>query len=439
MIQRKFILDKRGIAINKLLILILVILTVAVTLILVFKVDINKYLRNLPGYSVPENDTLIENVGSDEKADSSCSEIGKIGASEGGKQYISFNGEKTNLYWDAGRRNEYVKVEKTKVAEVSGGVVSINPGFFNSNSEFDFDSDAYQEIRFFSGIDASYLVKIHQSYYGKNNFLCKNKDDAKIDYGWPENPIFLYTNSLNPRWVWEGGFRKLKVDFFPYLSLPENTFYKFLYVVDAKGHMEIRGARGAGDTRELGRIYPDGSIWLDRERLTNEYLSRPGIEISSEVRQKPRFFYKPYSESNLKVNYDGLRNGLFKSEEDEAEIDYWPEEPIVLGTSSLGLEIVEDRLKIDFSPYIILEDSDFEFLFIEDRDYYIEIKGYIPDGTDQGVGRIFIGGAIWFSRYNLISSGAKTSGEPIQIHEQSNPYYVSTLNVNYDELRNWDK
>ncbi len=67
MIKRKIILDKRGIAMKKVITVVLVFFVVASVLIFLFRVDINNFLRNIiPGYSLSEEGE--ENgVGEDEK------------------------------------------------------------------------------------------------------------------------------------------------------------------------------------------------------------------------------------------------------------------------------------------------------------------------------------------------------------------------------------
>lgn len=319
MIRRKIILDKRGIVVDKVLTVVLVAFVIVLALGLLFRADINNFLRNiLPEYSLGEDEKII---GEDEESeDDWCPvEIGKIGEFEGGKQYIYFGGEKTDLYWDADEKEGYIKISKggARVAEVKEGIVSVNSDFFNSDSEFDFDSEGYQKIRFTTNFDVSYLVKIHKSYYAGSNFLCKDEeDDVEVDYGFPENPIVLSTESLNLEWKREGiFFNKLKIDFSPYVILPEDSHLKFLYIESRKGYLEIKGAITGFDKKELGRIYPDGSVWLDREKLTEKrpgfFKTTLGAEINKEVVQEYRGIYnKPYYESNLRVDYEEIKKIL---------------------------------------------------------------------------------------------------------------------------------
>ena len=329
MIKRKIILDRRGIWDKKIITLILVILVVVSVLMFLFKVDINNYLKNLPGYSVPEEDEEINVTDDEGLLKGLCLvEIGKIGVPEGGrvkigdKQHIYFDGEKTNLYWDADEKEGYIKILKkdsildylkkdVRVAEVKEGVVFVNPDFFDLNSE------EYQKIRFIPKVNVSYFVRIHKSYYAGSNFLCKDgEEDIEIDYGFPEHPIILSTESLKLK---RKKKNELKIDFSPYITLPEDSRFEFLYLKNRGEYMEIKGyVVGlfgvdwlAIDYTELGSIYPDGSVWLNRERLTKKrpglFKTTLGARISEEVAQKYRGIYPPYYESNLRVNYEEVK------------------------------------------------------------------------------------------------------------------------------------
>ncbi len=331
MIKQKIVFDKKGIANKTLITIIIAVFVIAVVAMFLFKVDINSYLRNLPGYSVPENDTEIDvSKLSDEEIKDLCPVmIGKINIPEGGvsgvgsKQYIFMDNEKTNLYWSGDRKEGFVKLleKDIKVAEVKGGVISLNSGFFNSDSEFDLDSEDYQKIRFDLGGDISDFIKLNNSFYAGNNLLCKNEEEEiKIDYGFPENPIILKTELLRLEKVKRGFFgidKGLKIDFAPYIILLVKSKVKFLYVLDGKEYLEIKGAvEGvlAIDIQWLGRIYPDGSVWLDDEQLTAERMSTfeepTTTAIINDVSEKFRRGYEPYYESNLRVDYEEIKELL---------------------------------------------------------------------------------------------------------------------------------
>ena len=213
MIKRKIILDKRGIWNKKIITLILVIFVVASVFIFLFKTDINNFLRNLPGYSVPEEDEEI-NVSdlTDEELRDLCPvEVGKINIPEGGilgigsKQHIYIDGEKTNLYWDADEKEGDIKIFRgglfkgdVKVANIANGEVSIDSGFFieiNEKKFFNYDSDIYQKIKDY--ISVPYLVKLHNSYYVSGNLICAGEEEEiEIDYGEPEEiPILVECES----------------------------------------------------------------------------------------------------------------------------------------------------------------------------------------------------------------------------------------------------
>ncbi len=305
-------LAKRAVlATDKLLILVLVVFVVITVLIMMFRVDINNFIRNLPGYSLPEDDE-IDPSEIDEGVEDSCTEIGKINAPEkGGKQRIYFIEEKTklvatNLYWDADEEEGEIKIwgENVEVAEIENGKVSVNLAFF------DFDSVEHQEIRFVPGVDVSYLAKLHNSYYFGSNFICAgDEEEIEIDYGWPEEPIVLSTIDLDLEKI----RKKLKVDFSPYMTILDDSCSGFLYFKARGEYIEIMGnvlgLFGADwtaiDYRELGKIYPDGSVWLDRERLTKEC----GVKLSG-VDTKYRETYPLYHESNLRIDYTAVRSLL---------------------------------------------------------------------------------------------------------------------------------
>ncbi len=72
-------MKKAMIGIDKLMILILVVLTVLAVLMFVFKADINSYIKNLPGYSVPEDEVIdISELPEDQQIYFDCVQIGKI-------------------------------------------------------------------------------------------------------------------------------------------------------------------------------------------------------------------------------------------------------------------------------------------------------------------------------------------------------------------------
>jgi len=318
MIKQKIILDKRGIWDQKIITLILVIFVVATILLFLFKTDINSYIRNLPGYSVPDEDEEIDmgNL-SDEEIRDLCPEIvGKINIPEGGvsgigaKQYIFINNEKTNLYWSGNKKEGDIKISKgdIKVAEIKEGIILLNSGFFNSDENFVAYSEDYQKIRFDLNIDLEDFINIHNSYYAGNNLLCKSEEeDIKIDRGILGDLIILDTELLKLERVKRGIFgidKGLEINFSSYIIIPEGSKFNFLYVQDRNKYLEIKGAITFWpDAGNLGRIYPDGSIWINKGELIKGAIIGDVSTMFSE-------FYKPYYESNLKVNYEEIRELL---------------------------------------------------------------------------------------------------------------------------------
>lgn len=318
MIKQKIIFNKKGIATKMLITIIIAVFVIAAVAMFLFKVDINSYLRNLPGYSVPENDTEINmSELSDEEIKDLCPVIvGKINVPEGGiagigsKQYIFVNNQKTNLYWIGNKREGVIKISEKdiKVAEIKGGIVSLNSDFFNSDKSFITYSESYQKIRFDLNIDIEDFVKIHNSFYAGNNLLCNyEKSNITIDRGLLGDLIVLDTELLKLERVKRGIFgidNGLKINFSPYITLPEESKFNFLYVQDRKKYLEIKGAVTFWpDAGNLGRIYSDGSIWINKGELNKGAIIENVSTIFSEV-------YKPYYESNLRVNYDEVKQIL---------------------------------------------------------------------------------------------------------------------------------
>lgn len=293
---------------NKLVTVILVIVVVIAVLMIIFRLNINSFIRNLPGYALPEDDEILpEELMSDEEIKDYCvnGAVGQIYAPEGGlleiggKQRIYIGGEGTNFYWDADEEEGEVKIWKqgslkrdVTVGEVEGGRVSVDLDFF------DFDSVAHQEIRFVPGVNVSYLVKLHNSYYSGNNLLCAG-EEVKVDYGWPEEAVVFDTADLELGKI----RRRLKVDFSPYITVSEDSRLRFLYLKRRGELIEIRGDAPWLDLADLGVIYSDGSVWLDRERIGSE-TELEGVET------KYRETYPLYRESNLRVDYDAVRSLL---------------------------------------------------------------------------------------------------------------------------------
>ncbi len=328
MIKQKIILDKKGIANKTLITIIIVVFVIAAVAMFLFRTDINSYIRNLPGYSVPDEDEEIDMSDlSDEEIKDLCPEIiGKINVPEGGvagigaKQYIFIDDKKTDLYWSGDKKEGFIKFEEgdVKLAEIKKGIIFLNSGFFNSDSEFDFDSEDYQKVRFILKMDILDFVKLNNSYYAGNNLLCKTeKDEIKINYGFPEELINLSKELLKLEKVERGFFgmdKGLKIDFAPYIILPVKSKVKFLYVLDGKDYLEIKGAVEGFfgvDVSGLGRIYYDGSVWLDDKKLTAERMSTfeepTTTAIINDVSEKFREIYQPYYESNLRVNYEEIK------------------------------------------------------------------------------------------------------------------------------------
>lgn len=318
MIKQKIIFDKKGIANKTLITIIIAVFVIAAVAMFLFRVDINSYLRNLPEYSVPKNDTEIDvsNLSDEEIKDLCPVMIGRINIPEGGiagigsKQYIFINNQRTNLYWGGNKREGVIKISEKgiKVAEIKGGIVSLNSYFFNSDKNFVAYSKSYQRIRFDLNIGIEDFVKIHNSFYAGNNLLCKSEEEEiKVDHGLLGEPVLLETELLKLEKVERGIFgidKGLKINFTNYIILPKDSSFEFVYVQDRGKYLEIKGAVGFGfDAGGLGRIYPDGSIWINKGKLIKGAIVKNVSTMFSE-------FYKPYYESNLRVNYEEIKELL---------------------------------------------------------------------------------------------------------------------------------
>jgi hypothetical protein len=322
--------------INKLIIIILCILVLLALLMFIYKTPILDWLRNLPGYQY-ENDTEIE---APEVIDAAASlacvdnfEIGFLGTPEGTlgfrEQYIYFKNEagkyaKSKFYWrGSGTDGKIWFLEKDKyvgwdwfntdieIAEVKDGIISVKPGLLS------LDSEIYQRTRFSERpIELELVNKLDGAYTAGMNRICRKSQETPFKPAWPESEgINLIPISIKLKA--EGGLlysTKYSADLSPYVDIGGSAF-KFLYLVDQRSFIEIRGNTGGFDFRELGRIYPDGSVWFDKERLTGNkggiLKSKKGAELNIDNNFRIRYnqYNPPYYESNLMVNnYDIVRS-----------------------------------------------------------------------------------------------------------------------------------
>ena len=163
---------KRGsVAVNKLVIVILVILVIAAVLIFLFKADILNYLRNLPGYSVPEEDEGIDLGQLDPEVARSLCPVRVGGIDKDDKIYFCKDFEigcKTrifsNLIWDGNSESADIEIDKffyKTIGKFENGIVSINQAKLQGES----------------GLPApKFLNNLDESYYLSGNFLCRGAE-----------------------------------------------------------------------------------------------------------------------------------------------------------------------------------------------------------------------------------------------------------------------
>lgn len=286
-----------------------------------FNANLPDIFKNIiPEFSSDEEHELIDYSDlTDEEVKDICPNIvGKIKFSDG-KYFIYIDNERTNLIWKGDDKEAFIKVlGGKKIADIEEGVINLDSEFFNDNNELNLDSDLYQNIRFKIEMDKQNFVKLNNAFYGGMNLLCKeNIENVEIDYGFPKESIFLEMESLNLQKVKNNG---LKINFEPYITLPEESKIKFFYVLNKKNYMEIKGAvEGffAVDISGLGKIYPDGSVWIDHDNLIKEranLLEAPTeTAVINNIYEKIRKDYSPFVETNLRVNYTEIKN-FFENE-----------------------------------------------------------------------------------------------------------------------------
>lgn len=323
---------KAEISVPQLIALILVVLVVVVVLISIFSPRLWDFVRALPDYKYNDTDRVIEyNPLTDLNVEGVCpdaSKIGFVGELRGDigfrEQYINFFiDDKTALtskfYWKGGERDGKIWwFQKDKYAEWDWfksdllvasvneeGVIKVEPNFLDLNSEI------YQKTRFeIQVLEFSFLPRLENAYLAFNNQICRIAELAEFKPAWPESQG-KKLNLIKPKISIEKNTffaDQYKIDLSPYL-IPKAPI--FLYVVDRGSFIEIKGDVTGIDYVELGRIYPDGSVWIDQERMK---IKRSGSELVK-INFKEEFFgrynfdYKPFYETNLRLeNYNLIKN-----------------------------------------------------------------------------------------------------------------------------------
>ncbi len=299
---------KGDIAVNKVAAWIIGILVFGLVLTLILQIDVGMYLKNiLPDFSVPKEDIIISSIDNSLTVDSksenkvcSGSPSGAIKQQPDKNYYIFLDNKNTNLIWDGNEKTGQILLadKETPVAEINNGVILVNQKYF------DYDSDDFQSIRFISGSNLNVFAKIHNSYYYGNNQLCIPKKGLNINYGWwNEQKVFELK-------ITEKG----ETDFSPDIVIPKDSNFKKLYLVKEKNYIQVNAleinsalikiSNWLGDTlspdrKDLMRIYPDGSVWIQNVIKRGELIQN--IELRN--RKSKEFFY----ETNLRIsNYEEI-------------------------------------------------------------------------------------------------------------------------------------
>jgi len=314
-----------SITFNELIALILVAVVIFIVLFAIFSPGIWDWVRSLPDYKYNDTDREIKYIPTDAELKGVCpgaSKVGFVGKFSGDtgfrEQYVNlFIGnelKQTKLYWRGSEtKGEIWLYEKDKytgwdwlksdllVASVNEkGIIKVEPGLL------DLDSEIYQKTRFEKQVPELYLLPyLENAYLAFNNQICRIAEPAKLKPAWPES-IGKKLNLISPKIRIEK--KKYKIDLSPYLT-PQAI--NFLYLEDKGSYIEIKGDISWGvDYRELGRIYPDGSVWLSLKDLS---LKRKNSELvivkfSEEFFGRENLNYEPFYETNLKLeNYDSIK------------------------------------------------------------------------------------------------------------------------------------
>ncbi|MDD5193576.1 MAG: hypothetical protein PHF67_03230 [Candidatus Nanoarchaeia archaeon] len=169
-----------SLAISKVIIFILVILAIGLVLFYYYQEDIWNYIKNLPGYTVSENDTEVDysQMKPDELAKFECTKVGNIVSRPQNQYFVSINNVETNLYLYLG--------PTILIRFATGGffgeiinVGSIENRIIKINQEFlDKDSQVYLKYKDFLP-SVGDLKIMNGAFLLGSNLLCKK--EAQIE------------------------------------------------------------------------------------------------------------------------------------------------------------------------------------------------------------------------------------------------------------------
>lgn len=321
--------NKARLSVNAIITIIIMVLVISLALLFIFKPAIWDWMGNLPGYSVNDSDRVIS-LPDDydaEKIEGVCPKGNDVGLIENKKIFLilDYSGEETKyptgLYWDGEANEAEIKLtiigikKDLVVGELKKGedLIEIYDYVLDPESEFN------QKIRFEpKHIELKYLNVLDNSYLlEESNRICRILPLSKFKDAWPgDNLIELNEGVIEKKK--SRGLRNTfdyKIDLSPYVDISNyeigfwNVNVDYLKLGDLPiigDEIQIWGVGGAwGDDKKFGRIYSDGSVWLNRERLFDSGVRfNPDQGIRFNLK---RNFKDPYSETNLRVDYDKLK------------------------------------------------------------------------------------------------------------------------------------
>ena len=186
--------DKRGFTQTEIIGLILVVLVVGSVLIFIYKENILGWMRNLPGYSVPEKDEEIDiSQQSDAIAKNLCPII--VGNIKNGKNIFFCSnladscGQEisSKLLWIGNSNNANIFVNQLVndlIGNVAGGKLSINKDVLNKKGEL------YLEVK--GDIpEYKFLINLNGAYFSMNR-ICRTELipwEKDYTFGTKEDPF----------------------------------------------------------------------------------------------------------------------------------------------------------------------------------------------------------------------------------------------------------
>ena len=163
----------QGLAIDKLLKWIIIVLVITSIVIFIFRADILKWMRNLPGYSVPDEQEIDYTNPEHIESTTLCEDIGSIKVEKGfflTSWYISLGDKKTNFLWK----------DKDKTIELDEMIDNEVLGSINSKGRIKIDDKWFSEdmLKKHPNIESlDYLKLLNGAYKRSDNSICRLKNE----------------------------------------------------------------------------------------------------------------------------------------------------------------------------------------------------------------------------------------------------------------------